>query len=61
MAYMKRDREINPEDIKERCSVSGELCLGICRKLHLEEFGIRCPAWYTDDMVRGKGGGRGRR
>ncbi len=49
-----REREMDPEDSKERCAVSGELCDGICRKHHLEEFGLRCPAWYTDDMVRGK-------
>lgn len=52
MAYDQR--EISAEDSKERCAVSGELCAGICRTQHLEEFGLRCPAWYTDDMVRGK-------
>jgi len=46
--------ETHIEDSKERCAVSGELCMGVCRKLHLEEFGIRCPAWFTDEMVRGK-------
>ena len=50
----RRDREPDPEDTKDRCAVSGELCVGICRKLHLDEFGLRCPAWFTNEMVRGK-------
>ena len=44
----------NEEDSKERCAVSGELCVGICRDQHLEEFGLKCPAWFTDEMLRRK-------
>ena len=55
--YRKFDQD--PEDVKERCAVS-DLCDGVCRETHLEENGRRCPAWYTDDMIRRRGG-RGRR
>jgi hypothetical protein len=43
----------NEEPLKERCAV-GDICTGVCRDEHLEEYGLRCPAWFTDEMVRGK-------
>lgn len=52
--HHSRHRHTDPEDVKERCAVSGDLCDGICREQHFDEFNMRCPAWYTDDMVRRK-------
>ena len=47
-------RRSDPEDSKERCAVSGDLCDGVCSDRHQEEFSMRCPAWYTDDMIKRK-------
>ena len=49
--YGSRDDD---EDSPELCAVSGEGCDGACREQHLEQFGIRCPAWYTEDMIKRK-------
>jgi hypothetical protein len=38
---------------KERCAVS-DLCEGICRDRHMNEDGVRCPAWFTDEMEKRK-------
>jgi hypothetical protein len=38
---------------KERCAVS-DTCEGICRERHLNEDGLRCPAWFTDEMDKRK-------
>ncbi len=51
MSY--REAEKGMLETKDRCAVS-DYCDGICRELHLQEGGVRCPAWYTDDMDRRK-------
>ena len=40
-------------DDKELCAVSYS-CEGICRELHRDQYGSRCPAWYTDEMIPGR-------
>lgn len=38
---------------RERCAVS-DGCEGSCRDRHLNEEGLKCPAWYTDEMDKRK-------
>ena len=49
----ERDMPKPLEELRDRCSVS-DLCDGACRELHFQVEGLRCPAWYSDEMEKKK-------
>ncbi len=59
-----RENSAIAHDARDRCAVA-DFCEGLCRDQHLQTDGMRCPAWYTDDMdkrkKRSRKKGRGRR
>jgi hypothetical protein len=50
--YESRNNK-NLGEPKERCAVS-DTCAGKCRDRYMNAEGMRCPAWYTDDMDKKK-------